>query len=133
MRSDKTPSELLREAGYILYDVRGRRYESLKNIMPWRRTLFFWLNRLESSLFLCVKENVDDIKREDFKNLKGKIIWNKCISISLLKMMLTLSIKNRYNHSVNDPDATFSNNLDNIIPGLTDSFARILWFGTKNF
>ena len=28
----------------------------------------------------------------------------------------TLSIKNRYNHSVNDPDATFSNNLDNIIP-----------------
>ena len=33
-----------------------------------------------------------------------------------------LSIKNRYNHSVENHDATFSNNLENIISGLTESF-----------
>ena len=36
----------------------------------------------------------------------------------------TLSIKNRYNHTVNQPDATFSNNLDNIIPGLEQAFCH---------
>ena len=35
----------------------------------------------------------------------------------------TLSIKNRYNHKVENPDATFSNDLDNIVAGLTKSFA----------
>ena len=35
----------------------------------------------------------------------------------------TLSIKNRYNHKVEKPDATFSNNLNNIVAGLTKSFA----------
>ena len=33
-----------------------------------------------------------------------------------------LSIKNRYSHAVNNPDATFGNDLDNIIPGLTRAF-----------
>ena len=36
----------------------------------------------------------------------------------------TLSIKNRYNHTVRNPDATYGNNLDNIIPGLRDSFEK---------
>ncbi len=34
----------------------------------------------------------------------------------------TISIKNRYNHTVMNPDFTFNNDLDNIIPGLTKSF-----------
>ena len=34
----------------------------------------------------------------------------------------TVSIKNRYNHTVSNPDATFGNNLDNIYPGLTQAF-----------
>ena len=35
-----------------------------------------------------------------------------------------MSIKNRYNHTVDNPDATFGNNLDNIIDGLNDSFEK---------
>ena len=35
-----------------------------------------------------------------------------------------MSIKNRYNHTVNNPDATYNNNLNNIIPGLTQAFER---------
>ena len=41
----------------------------------------------------------------------------------------TLSIKNRYNHTIANPDATFSNDLDNIIPGLTKSFED--YYGIK--
>ena len=130
MRSDKTPSELLREAGYILYECKSEEdmNKFKKYYAPGEELCSFWLNRLESSfVFFAVKENVDDIKREDFKNPKRQDLYGtSVISIQFTKDDAhTLSIKNRYNHSVNDPDATFSNNLDNIIPGLTDSFARI--------
>ena len=40
--------------------------------------------------------------------------------------MSTVSIKNRYNHAVNNPDATYGNDLDRIIPGLTQSFSKLL-------
>lgn len=130
MRSDKTPSELLREAGYILYECKSEEdmNKFKKYYAPGEELCSFWLNRLESSfVFFAVKENVDDIKREDFKKPKRQDLYGtSVISIQFTKDDAhTLSIKNRYNHSVNDPDATFSNNLDNIIPGLTDSFARI--------
>ena len=130
MRSDKTPSELLREAGYILYECKSEEdmNKFKKYYAPGEELCSFWLNRLESSfVFFAVKENVDDIKREDFKKPKRQDEYGtSVISIQFTKDDAhTLSIKNRYNHSVNDPDATFSNNLDNIIPGLTDSFARI--------
>lgn len=38
----------------------------------------------------------------------------------------TVSIKNRYNHTVNNPDATFGNDLNRIIPGLEQSFEELL-------
>ena len=37
-----------------------------------------------------------------------------------------VSIKNRYNHTVENPDATYGNDLDKIVPGLADSFARLI-------
>ena len=40
--------------------------------------------------------------------------------------LCTVSIKNRYNHAVNNPDATYGNDLDRIVPGLTESFATLL-------
>lgn len=129
MRSNKTPEELLREVGYILYECKSEEdmTKFKKYYAPGEELCSFWLNRLESSfVFFAVKENVDDIKREDFKNPKRQDLYGtSVISIQFTKDDAhTLSIKNRYNHSVNDPDATFSNNLDNIIPGLTDSFAK---------
>lgn len=50
------------------------------------------------------------------------IIYNKYTIFK--RTPFTLSIKNRYNDTVNDPDATFHNDLDNIMIGLTDSFER---------
>ena len=75
-------------------------------------------------VFFAIKKNVDEIKREDYKEPKRQDEYGtSVISIQFsLDGSNTLSIKNRYNHSVNNPDATFSNNLDNIIKGLTKSF-----------
>ena len=75
-------------------------------------------------VFFAVKKNVNEIKRENFKNpFRQDEYGTSVISIQFSKDdTYTLSIKNRYNHTVNNPDATFSNDLDNIIPGLTKSF-----------
>ena len=48
------------------------------------------------------------------------------ISIQIDKVNNYVSIKNRYNHTVENPDCTFNNNLDNIIPGLIKSFENKL-------
>ena len=75
-------------------------------------------------VFFAVKKNVEEIYRYNFKNPKRQDEYGtSVISIQFSRGKInTLSIKNRYNHTVNNPDATFSNNLDNIIPGLTQSF-----------
>ena len=68
-------------------------------------------------VFFAVKKNVDEIKRENFKEPKREDEYGtSVISIQFTKDGTnTLSIKNRYNHRVNNPDATYKNNLDNII------------------
>jgi len=67
---------------------------------------------------------VDEIKRENFSKPRRQDEYGtSVISLQFTKgKRSTLSIKNRYNHTVDNPDATFSNDLENIYPGLTDSF-----------
>ena len=128
--TNKTPFELMNEAGYKLYECKSeldiqrfKKYyspdEVLCTINNGGR-----LNRCH--VFFAVKHNVDEIKRENFPNPKRQDEYGtSVISIQFSKdHHNTLSIKNRYNHTVNNPDSTFSNNLENIIPGLTDSFEK---------
>ena len=131
--TNKSPFELMDEAGYTLYeckneeDIQGfRKYykedEVLCTIYNGGR-----LNRCH--VFFAVKRNVDKIKREDFtKPRREDEYGTSVISIQFSRGSNTLSIKNRYNHTVNNPDATFSNNLENITPGLTDSFEKYMGF-----
>ena len=130
---NKTPKELLKEAGYNLYECKTE--EEIQYFKKYYRRgeelCTFNGGRLDRCyVFFAVKENVDEIKREDFNNPKRQDDYGvSVISIQFSKGNInTLSIKNRYNHTVNNPDATFSNNLDNIIPGLTNSFARVYGF-----
>ena len=83
--------------------------------------------------FFAVKTNVDEIKRENFPNPERQDEYGtSVISIQFTKdENCTLSIKNRYNHTVPNPDATFSNNLDNIIFGLTYNFEKYYGFKQK--
>lgn len=82
------------------------------------------LNRCR--VWFAVKEGAENLRRIAFKNPTRDDAYGKSvISIQFARHGTpTLSIKNRYNHSVTNPDATFSNNLENIIPGLTQAWAE---------
>ena len=125
----KTPEELLEEAGYDLYECHTE--EEIQSFRKYYREneklCTFRGNRLERCyVFFAVKKGVDNIRRENFQNPKREDLYGtSVISIQFTKdKNHTLSIKNRYNHTVNNPDATFKNNLDNIILGLTESFSK---------
>lgn len=126
---NKNSKELLEEAGYDLYECRTE--EEIQSFRKYYQTnemlCTFEENRLSRCyVFFAVKKSVDDIRREDFKNPQREDLYGtSVISIQFTKNEThTLSIKNRYNHTVNNSDATFRNNLDNIIEGLTESFSR---------
>lgn len=124
-----SPFELMDKAGYTLYEC-----HSEDDIQKFRKyyakgeeLCSFAGGRLNTSLvFFAVKKNVCDIKRENFKTPERQDEYGtSVISIQYRRgERNTLSVKNRYNHTVDNPDATFSNNLDNIIDGLNDSFER---------
>lgn len=126
----KTPEELMDEAGYILFpecqteeDVQSfkKYYEEGEELCTFNG------GRLNNCrVWFAVKKNVEQIQREDFITPKRQDEYGtSVISIQFSRGgNSTLSIKNRYNHTVNYPDATFSNNLDNIIDGLTQSFVE---------
>ena len=125
----KRPEELLKEAGYKLYECHSEEeIQSFKKYYaPGEALCTFRGGRLNRCyVFFAIKENVDEIKRENFpKPQRQDEYGTSVISIQFTRDdSHTLSIKNRYNHTVNNPDSTFGNNLDNIIPGLTNSFDK---------
>ena len=126
--TDKTPKDLLSEAGYDLYECETEsEIQSFRKYYHYGEELctFTQGNRLDTDyVFFAVKKDVDNIVRDDFDIPKREDLYGtSVISIQFSKGRInTLSIKNRYNHTVDNPDATFGNNLDNIIPGLRDSF-----------
>ncbi len=125
----KTPKELLEEAGYDLFECKSEEdIQSFKKYYaPGEKLCTFKGGRLDRChVFFAVKKNVDEIKREDYPNPQRQDKYGtSVISIQFTRdESHTLSIKNRYNHHVNNPDSTYSNNLDNIIEGLTESFGE---------
>ncbi len=136
--NDKTPFELMEEAGYTLYECQSEEdIQSFKKYYAPNEVICTIYNgrRLDRChVFFAVKKNADSIKREDFKNPKREDEYGtSVISIQFSKgRMQTLSIKNRYNHAVSNPDATFYNNLENIIPGLTKSFEKYYHYNINN-
>ena len=131
---DKTPFQLMNKAGYNLYECKSEDdIQSFRKYYEPSEVLCTINNggRLERCyVFFAVKKNVDQIKRKDFKNPKREDEYGtSVISIQFSRGKTnTISIKNRYNHTVNNPDATFSNNLDNIILGLKNSFENYYGF-----
>ena len=126
---NKDPKELMGDAGYDLYECKSE--DEIQAFKKYYRTgeelCTFRVNRLERCyVYFAVKKNVDEIRREDFNHpARQDLYGTSVISIQFTKdNSHMLSIKNRYNHTVQNPDATFSNNLENIIPGLTKSFSK---------
>ncbi len=129
-RVTKTPEELMDEAGYILFPECKTEEDIQKFRKYWRKgeeLCTFRGGRLDNCrVWFAVKKDADQIKREDFDQPRRQDRYGtSVISIQFSRRGANdVSIKNRYNHSVNDPDATFGNNLENIAEGLTQAFAQ---------
>lgn len=126
---NETPEELMLKQGYILKECHTE-----SNIQSYRKyyredelLCTFKGGRLKDCrVFFAIKINADEIKRENFSTPDRQDEYGTSVlSIQFAKDGSNmLSIKNRYNHTVANPDATFSNDLDNIVSGLTDSFEK---------
>ncbi len=126
---EKTPQELLEEAGYILYECHNEEEIQTfkKYYKPEEELCTFKGNRLDRChVFFAVKKNAFELNRESFsKPQRQDEYGTSVISIQFTRGNVnTLSIKNRYNHRVDNCDSTFNNNLDNIKSGLSSSFRR---------
>jgi len=124
---EETPEELFDKAGYIL--IKCETDEDVKSFMKYykeneRLCTFNDPARIcTNTIFFAVKKNVDTIRRSKTPRRQDEY-GTSVISLQFSKIGNYLSIKNRYNHTVDNPDATFSNDLENIYPGLTDSFKK---------
>ncbi len=126
---EETPEELLKKAGYNLYECKTE--EDIQKFKKYYKSgeelCTFNGGRLRRCyVFFAVKCDAQKIKRENFQNPKRQDEYGtSVISIQFSRGdNNTLSIKSRYNHTVNNPDATYNNNLEKIIPGLTKSFEK---------
>ena len=135
--SDKSPLELLGEAGYDAFVVKTeeqknsikkyyRRGEEICTLRdPHRHEEYYMIHAIKRGAGKILPS--DNPQREDEYG-------TSVISIQILKTGGFISIKNRYNHTVLDPDNTFNSNPDNIIPGLSDSLKKFFHvdFNTTN-
>jgi hypothetical protein len=129
--TDKDPYELLNEVGYQLFECRTEEdiQEFKKYYADGEELCTFNGGRLDRDfVFFAVKKNALELDRKSFKKPKREDEYStSVISIQFTKeRRTTVSIKSRYNHTVENPDATYGNDLDRIVPGLADSFTRLI-------
>ncbi len=124
---DKNPLELLSDAGYDAFVVENEaQKDSIKKYFRSGEELctFRDPHRHENCYIIhAVKRGADKIKPAA-NPMRQDEYGTSVISIQIAKKGGFISIKNRYNHTVNDPDATFKNYPDFIIPGLTNSLKQ---------
>ena len=129
VNTGKTVSELFAEKGYDFFECKTE--EDIQNFKKYyqeaEELCTFRGGRLvQCYVFFAVSKNIDSIQRKDYPNPRRDDKYGTSImSIQFTRTKPNmLSIKNRYNHTVNNPDATYSNNLEKIIPGLTKAFEK---------
>lgn len=120
------PIELLSRAGYDAYvaDTLEKQNAIQKYYAPGEELCTFRdPHRFERyHIINAVRKDVDQIRREDFLAPEREDKYGtSVISIQVLKNGGFISIKNRYNHTVPNPDNTLNSNPDNIITGLSDA------------
>ncbi|HNY25478.1 MAG TPA: hypothetical protein PKJ33_02955 [Alphaproteobacteria bacterium] len=123
------PFELLQRAGYHAeYADNLKKQNSIKKYFKSNEELCTFRDdsRYQRYYILnAVRYDVDNIIRENFTQPRREDDYGtSVISIQVLKTGGFISIKNRYNHSVDNPDNTFGSNPDNIIDGLSASIRQ---------
>lgn len=120
------PFDLLSKAGYNAY------YADTLEKQNWPKQFYAKGEELctfrdpdrykKYHIIVAIKKNVQDIKRENFTHpMREDEYGTSVLQIQILKSGGFISIKNRYNHTVENPDNTFNSNPDNIIPGLSEA------------
>ena len=129
VHTDQDPITLLKSAHYNAFVVKTlKQQNSIKKYFRKGEELctFRDSNRYKDYYMIhAVKENADKI--QPFPNPQREDEYGtSVISIQISKDSDFISIKNRYNHGLKkqNPDATFNNNPDKIVPGLTDSLKK---------
>lgn len=123
----KSVEELLLEKGYDFYEchtyqdtLKFKKYyqsnEELCTFKDQTRTSNFFVT-------FAVKKDAHKIKRKDIPQREDDY-GTSVLSIQIKKDTGRVSIKSRYNHTVDNPDATFFNDLEKINVGLTKAFEK---------
>lgn len=127
-KTEKGVRELLDEAGYTLYECKTnadvkkfkKYYAKGEEICTFKDS-----HRIDDyHIFFIVKKNVNNIKRENFPNPRREDEYSTsilCIQFDRGTRQ-SVTIISRYNHTVSNPNAVYSNNLDAIVENLTDAF-----------
>ncbi len=120
----KKPIELLSMAGYdAFYADTLEKQNSIKHLYREDETLCTFRDETRYQkyhIIHCIKKNVADIERSENPERDDEY-GTSVISIQILKTGGFISIKNRYNHTITNPDNTFNSNPDNIIEGLSQA------------
>ena len=130
--SDKDPYELLSEVGYQLFECHNEEeIQAFRKYYDPKEELctFSQGGRAERAfVFFAVRKDALELDRRKFKNPQREDRYSiSVLGIQFKKEARTsVSIKSRYNHTVENPDATYGNDLDKIVPGLADSFSRLI-------
>ena len=114
---EKTAKELMDEAGYVLFpecqtEEQIQKFRGFYGPPPERLCTFNGGRLNHCRVWFAVKKNAVSLDRKKFTNPKREDEYGtSVISIQFTRRTpSTLSIKNRYNHAVNNPDNTFLNN-----------------------
>lgn len=125
--TDKSPLELLNDVGYDAFVVENERQKNSikKYFRAGEELCTFEDSKRHQEYFIihAVKRGAEKIKPSNNPQITDEYATS-VISIQILKHGGFISIKNRYNHTVENSDAAFGNNPDNIIHGLTNSLKK---------
>lgn len=85
----------------------------------------------EYHMVVAIKANIDNIKRSTNPQREDEY-GTSILNIQIAKNGSHMSIKNRYNHTVQQPDSTFNNNLNMIYMGLQNMVLGYYGFASLN-
>lgn len=130
IETGKSPFELLTEAGYDAFYADS--LEKQNQIEPYYTENEALCTFMDKSRYIryhiihAIKEGAEQLKRSDFKGKEKREdeYGVSVLSIQILKEGGFISIKNRYNHGVENSDNTYNSNPDNIIKGLSLALKR---------
>ena len=136
---ERSPYEILDEAGYNLYECKTE--DDIQNFEKYYApneilcTIYMGGRLNTRDCFFAVRKDVDKIRREDFINPQKEDEYSTSVlGIQFTRdAMCTVEIISRYNHTVSNPNCTLGNDLDRLAPGLSQSFTNLLKERGLNF